>query len=343
MGGTIARIARYLIALTFFTLSAIALPVFGGGASAAEKSLSWWHDGCGYSVSFEPGRIDETQLQNTVRLLYGPPDFAAPSVGLPFNPPSVAKLNLDHTTRECKAALDVAGRLEFLPLPGIEDYRRALMAEIEDTCQFETAEIRSFREPSALRDYAPAAACSPFVDALEGKTDLMAAFQQTLDERCRGDAAPAQCVERGHAKAETADGMHWVRLYVIKFGWSSCASEFTSRTVDSNKLELMRIALEQQFRHAFKAKNRCEATADSSGERSAVVALAEAAPAKPAATAEKPRAPGCSLKQRGRRAEPEQASCAAGNLLRRSAAATSGLPTSFSAGWAMHDRSFTWH
>jgi hypothetical protein len=358
MGGVL-RITKRLVALTFVTLTVVtvtflALLALGGSASAAEKTLSWWRDACGYSVSFDSDKFEEVRVRNTVHLLYGPPDFAAPSVGLPVNPQSVARLNPeDHPSRECKAALDVAGRLEFLPLAGIEDYRRALVDEIKDMCEFETAEIRGLRDPSALRDYRPAvAACSPLVDALEGRRDIKrddikTAFRRTLDERCSGEADSVRCVNSALARAQRPDGDEWVQLYLVRVGWNRCASAFTSRTVDGRKREQLRAELEEQFGRSFKiTRHSCEAAKADSSPRSgaATAALAEATPGKPAATAEKPRSLGCSLKPtlRGRRAEPVQASCAAGNPLRRSVPAASGLPSSLSAGWTMQDRSFTW-
>jgi hypothetical protein len=254
-------VSRTVVSTTLLAaLTLSALLAFSSGVPAAER-LSWWHDGCGHSVSFDPAQFDAARLRNTVHLLYGPPDFKAPPVGLPNHPQSVDRLNLDHFRQECTSALEVAGRLEFLPLTGIEEYRHALMAEIRDTCAFQTAQIRGFREPSTLRDYQPAAACAPIVDALEGKRDIMAAFRQTLDRQCTG-AGGASCVERELARAQKQDGDAWVRLSLVKFGWNSCASEFTSRSVDSRKLEQMRAGLEDQFRQAFNVINSCEAAAD---------------------------------------------------------------------------------
>jgi hypothetical protein len=332
MGAVVSRITKLLAAVSF-----VALPALDTGA--AEKTLSWGHEACDYSVTFDPGKYDEARLRNTAHLLYGPPDFKAPSVGLPFNPQSIARLNLEHTQRECRSALDVASRLEFIALPGIDDYRRALMDEIKDTCEFETTEIRGFQKPSALRDYQPAAVCSPFVDALEGKRDIMAAFRQTVSQRCSG-ADQAECIERENARAQKDDGNDWVRLYLVKFGWNSCASQFTRRNVDSRKLELMRAGLEEQFQQTFKiTKNRCEAVANAQPElRFAPAPLADAIPDKAASTGgkaavsstDRPHVLRCSNPTetvRWRRSEPERALCAAAHTDYRSAS----LPTPFFA------------
>ncbi len=328
MGGIISRsrVMKLLVVL------AVILPALGVRAPAAEKTLSWWRDACGYSVSFDPEAYDEARLRNTVHLIYGPPDFKAPAVGLPFNPQSVARLNLEHIGRECRGVLDVARRLEFVPLAGIEDYRRALMDDIADTCAFETVQIRGFRDPSALRDYPPAAACSPYVDALEGKRDLMAAFRQTVGERCGG--TDQACVDRELARAQKDDGTAWARLYLLKYGWNRCASDFTSRGADGQKREAMRTALEAQFRRVFTVTaNGCEADASSQPAVRAVSTTAiDPAPAReasPAAKLHRVRCRNPTATARGLRPDPERALCAAAHTSRRSASAE--LPTPYAA------------
>jgi hypothetical protein len=344
-GWAISRIRK--LAVTVLTVST--LMTSGSPAPAADNTLSWWHDGCGYSVNFDAAQHDEARLRNTVHLLYGPPDFKAPSVGLPFNPRSVARINLEHVAQECRSALDVAGRLEFLSLTGVEEYRRGLMDEIKDTCAFETAQVRGFRDPSALRDYQPAAACTPYADALEGKRDMMAAFQQTLDHNCAG-ADQAACVEQELMRAQKEDGRDWVRLYLVKFGWNMCATEFTSRHADGRRLEQMRADLEGQFRQAFKVtRHSCEVAAGREPElRSVPATLAVAPPGKPAspaatASADKPRAARCVLKPsaQGRRSEAEKALCAAGHSPVRSAGQAKELPTPFAAGHGLRSATQT--
>lgn len=353
MGGAISRscITNLLAAVTFAALPMLAALEFAASALAAEKTLSWWHDDCGYSVSFDPAKEDEARLRNTVHLIYGPPDFKAPSVGLPFNPHSVARLNLDHTRRECQSALDVAGRLEFIALAGIDDYRRALMDEIRDTCEFETVQIRGFKEPSALRDYQPAAACSPYVDALEGKRDIMAAFQQTVSQRCTG-ADQVSCIDRTFARAQKNDGGDWVRLYLTKFGWNNCAVDFTSRSVDGRKLEQMRAGLEEQFRSAFRVtKNRCEAAAGSRpGFRTVSAAPLGALPpgkAAPPASASSPAAKNQSQGLRCRnptaaahvpRPDAEQALCAAAHTPHRASFAVLSIAAADRSRTLIHSR-----
>jgi hypothetical protein len=229
-------------------------------ALAENRTLSWSDELCRYTIGIDPKRYDETRVRNTIHLLFGPADFKAPLVVGPVKPQDVAKLDLDRVNKECATALDLANRLAFVPLNGIEDYRRAEIAAIEDACQFETVKIRGFQNSAALREYQPAAAaCTRFIDALEGKSDSMATFRQSLEENCSRNASPDQCLGRFLANAQSPNGMDWVRLYLMTFGWSNCANKFTIRSVDAKRLNQLRRGLEAEFRRTFKiTKDQCE-------------------------------------------------------------------------------------
>jgi hypothetical protein len=254
MGATISRIKKLLVAPTLAVVLAIS-----DSTLAAERTL-WWEDdiSCPYSVSFDPAKQDEAQLRNTVNLLFGHSDFEAPVGDLPFDPQSIYKLDLDQLKRQCSNALDATNRAKFIPLKGVEDYRRAKIAEIKDACKFETVKIRGFRDLSALREYQPAAACLHFIDVLECNGDIMTVFRETLDQNCSRSISPASCVERELANSRKANGMEWVRLYLMTFGWNNCANKFTIRA-DPMKQDQMRAELQGLFRRRFKiTRPKCD-------------------------------------------------------------------------------------
>ncbi|MGJ4950769.1 hypothetical protein [Bradyrhizobium sp. HKCCYLS20291] len=239
-------------------LGLAAVTLGGVGAEAAERTMSW-ESGCRFTVRFDPAKQDETRLRNTVHLLFGPSDFDSPGTLPAFEPKAVAALDPDKIDRTCKAALDAAARLEFIALPGIDDYRRARMAELKDSCDFDLAQTRGFKTPSALRDYQPAAACARFVDAIEGKTDLQQMFRQTVDKGCADNASPKACVARYVAESQKPDGQERMRIYLVNFGWTNCAINYNLRNTGEKKMEAMRSALETQFRKMFKVKqDKCE-------------------------------------------------------------------------------------
>lgn len=228
-------------------------------ATAAERTITWSDAACRYRLFFDPAKADEKRLRNTVRLLLDPTDFAVPMTPFVATPQDISKLDLDRTTQQCGQWLDAVDRLALVPLKGIEDYRRARIADGRDFCEFQITKIRGFKDPAALRDYKPGLACSAFIDALEGKTDLMTVFRQTLDQTCKNNAAPKQCVERELANLRKPDGPDWARLFVMDFGWSNCAVKHTLTQTEDRKREQLRLGLEKQLRQAFRVrKDQCE-------------------------------------------------------------------------------------
>jgi hypothetical protein len=190
-------------------------------AQAAETTLTWSDDFCENTIHFDPKKHNETEVRNTIHLLFGPADFETPMVIYPFQMGDVAKL-LDGLTKDCSNALGLAKSLNFLPLQGIEDYRKSLISELEDWCQFEDVKLRGLRESSVLRQYTRAPkACSRFVEAMEGKTDLAAVFRDTVKENCQRNGSPAQCVQQRFAEAQQAAGDEGMRLYLTTYTWSN--------------------------------------------------------------------------------------------------------------------------
>lgn len=236
------------------------------GDSMPAATASWTDDNCYNAINFDPRKYDEARLKNTIHLLFGPPDFRAPWLDLPFDPKYIARLNLERTKQECKAALETADRLKFIPLEGIEEYRRGEIAYIKDICEFHTVEIRGYRNPSALREYRPAVpVCSRFIDALEGKADLVTVFSEVVQQNCSHHVSPSECVKQWYVKVQrsnkvewTEENMEWVRLYLTTFGWHNCANKLTIRTTNSKRQEQLRARLEQQFRSLFKVTSDCD-------------------------------------------------------------------------------------
>src|SRR5262249_40916075 len=138
-----------------------------------------------------------------------------------------ARTDLEELQSECLMLREVGKGIKFLRLPGIEQLRASLLDDTEDACAFADAKIRALKDPAALREYKPAAeACSAYIDALEGKTDLEQTWRETVQESCKRNADPAACVSRRADEAQKPDGKERKRLFVLGFGWNNCAVRF---------------------------------------------------------------------------------------------------------------------
>ena len=254
MNSAISRLTKPLSCVAALA-AALAL---GNSASAAEKSVSWTDDACTHSVRFDPAKHDEKRLKNTIQLVFPAPDFGAPIVPHVPDPQAVARLDPGKFDQQCSKVLKTTRELELVPLKGIEDYRRAKVDEFEDACRFGNAEIRGLRNPSALREYTRAPSCSHFIDALEGKSDMMKVFRETAAQQCSNNASPQRCRDETLKEAEKPDGAARVRLNLTTFGWNNCAIKFTVGYDSLKSQEQMRSSLQKQFRQMFKVRSKCE-------------------------------------------------------------------------------------
>ena len=255
MNSAISRLTKPLSCVAALA-AALAL---GNSASAAEKSVSWTDDACTHSVRFDPAKHDEKRLKNTIQLVFPAPDFGPPIV--PYvggDPQAIAKVDLGKFDQQCSKVLKTTRELELVPLKGIEDYRAAKVDEFEDACRFGNAEIRGLRNPSALREYTRAPSCSHFIDALEGKSDMMKVFRETAAQQCSNNASLQRCRDETLKEAEKPDGAARVRLNLTTFGWNNCAIKFTVGYDSLKSQEQMRSSLQKQFRQMFKVRSKCE-------------------------------------------------------------------------------------
>lgn len=251
-----ARRATMTVKRVALLVLAAGLALCGGPASAAQ--VSWDDEACRNTVTFDAKKVDQTALRNTVKLLFEQSPLSPTTGVYLLTPEFAAQADLAALQKECDEIARTGKGLKLLALPGLEEYRAALLDDTRDTCERLSAEIRAVKEPAALRDYKPAApACSKFVDALEGKTDLDRTWRETIEASCRNNASPAACRNRSLRDADMPDGPQRKRLQVLNFGWSNCALRLTYKSGDQRKAQ--RTALEKKFRSQFKIKqSRCQ-------------------------------------------------------------------------------------
>jgi len=234
----------------FATMSALLLPC---DPSAAAKRIIAWKDvmECANTVEFDDRKHDEAALRNTIEVIFE--DAPLLPVLHVTKPEDIATLDLDRFKAECATTIARAEGLSLIALPGLKEYWTARVEQLRDACAFGTIRIRGFSDPAALREYQPAeAACSRYVDALEGKTDIVQIWRDTITESCRRNLDPAKCASGNLAYGSRSNAMEWIRLYVYSFGWNNCANKF--RKVNVTKNEPVRSELERRFKRLFKTK-----------------------------------------------------------------------------------------
>src|SRR5689334_15432280 len=172
----------------------------------AQKAMRWENGAqCEFETRFDPAKVAEEKLRNTVEVIFGDGFYKQPSlVAALIGPGGSLTSNTDEYRRACEREKERVENLAVLDLPGIENYRKRSLEEFEETCRFDVLLGRAASgDPAALREFTPSAAkCSRFIDALEGKTDIRAVWRDMVEARCLGNASPEKC-KATHFSAES--------------------------------------------------------------------------------------------------------------------------------------------
>lgn len=221
-----------------------ALLLLNAPAGAAERQSSIPDGSCIAHVKFDDSRYDALQVENTGQLLFGGTEGGHPFLGL--NP---ERIDATALKARCAASIQTLRATRHLPAPAISAYVDILAASIEDYCALTLLEVQAVTTPAVLRGYARAETCSAYVDALEGKTDLVEMWRQELAIRAKKNADPEGFIARNRAR-ETAPGFDgWVRNEVLTFGWHNCANRFT--ILNGDELREKRETAEKFFSQTF--------------------------------------------------------------------------------------------
>jgi hypothetical protein len=243
-----------LRALLALALAASALP-----AQAQSKTYTWTDTTCENTIRYDPRKVDRKALESTTEVL-NPELGTAPLVGLVASPAEIAKLDPDSFAKTCTAQAARMRAHTLLPVAGIEALRQLRVRQIDDDCALRIAEARGYRDPSALRSYAPASPhCDRFVDALEGRSDLVSTWRRAVAEGCANNASPAACRQRHEAQGAGPEGDAWRRLYLVTFAWNNCAIRHSAfGDVEMKRRDAMFENVGKAFRRTYGVKRVCD-------------------------------------------------------------------------------------
>jgi hypothetical protein len=201
---------------------------------------------CSYAIRYPSDQED--QVKGTIELLaewQGIVD--TPMVS---KPDDISKVDASTIDSICAKQLHSISRLLLLPLNGVDDYRRMLMAEINAQCRWEKLIVAGHRNPAALREHPGTAACSIYVDALEGKANLDTVFNELGPHVCRNNASPQRCLANWQQKgSDTAQK----RIEVQSFGWQNCVVGLNLGPPQHDS-EKKRLALFDRFLKQYRVK-----------------------------------------------------------------------------------------
>jgi len=238
-------------------LSVVAL-LYGQVCYAAQKTIEWFDAmQCSNKMRFDPKKYDEQILRNTLGAIFpsdeirNPFPDIIPDISVRLTMP--VDEQIERLQQYCARWIQRDKDLPFLALPGIEDYRNAKLEELNEDCKRSEILIRAaYDGPAVLRSHAPSVEkCSRFIDALEGKTDLMAVWEDLQPGNCRSSDKANAGICRDYEQRK-ARGLDSIRYEVLTLGWSNCAVD--NNNIDSKRLEKMQAELGREFLRRFKIK-----------------------------------------------------------------------------------------
>lgn len=192
-------------------------------ALAAEKRIKFEGEACSFTARVDPAKYSEAKVRAALDAVYTPP--TTPFGGMYESPQSVAEFDINAHRQQCTEAIAKAEKIETLGIPEVEAYRTAQIASVKEVCAYEAIRYRAAKgEGAALKEFEPAAGkCARYSDALEGKTDLEAAWRASVEESCKNNSSVRQCRARAEADKAKPDGRERARLHVLGYGWNNCA------------------------------------------------------------------------------------------------------------------------
>lgn len=236
-----------------------AFAIVAGSATAQTKTRKWTDGMCESTVRYDPRKVDDTAMAGTIEVLKSE-EGGAPVLPFVATPADVAKIDPEAFARSCAAQATRMRGHALLPVADLAALRQERARQIDDACAFNDAYAKGYRNPSALRAYAPASPhCDAFIDALEGKSDLTTVWRKRIAENCANNASPSICRQRHETAGAGPDGEAYKRLYLVGFGWGNCATSHTAFNGESaRRRDAMMEKVGKAFRKAYRVKEECE-------------------------------------------------------------------------------------
>lgn len=238
---------NFLATITFAT--ALSLTT---SASATDKTYRFTNE-CDYSFRYDSAKYAKERLDNTVKLIFFSLDEKSHFGLFSSDPGASTNFNLAKHDEDCANSIAAIQTLQFIDIDGADEYRNVLIEQTKDRCELTKVQMRGLSSPTVLREYKPAIqACSVFIDALEGKTDFTKFAQHEIENECKDNGSPAQCVR---------SGMEHPRLHIAGHSWYNCANRYTKENIDSETTKALYSKLSDNFNRLFKVKSKkCENT-----------------------------------------------------------------------------------
>ena len=195
-------------------------------AAAQTRAFRWSDEVCEYEGTYDERKVTAQQLQNTGDLLLTPgPNFAVNSAV--FNIEDIAKLDIAKLDAEYATGSTALRKADIINKPYWQSLRAKRQNILEQTYRLARVEMLAFQDPTALRLYNDAPACSTrFADPLiAGGDSLLAAWSEVNLESRKRNGDPDRVRRIYEENLTSSDRLRFAFIEVMTFGFHNCANQ----------------------------------------------------------------------------------------------------------------------
>jgi len=222
-------------------------------AVAKEKTVKWEGEFCLYSAKFDDQQYTAKQVRAAWEFVMEHKGVKWQTAPMVSEPADIARADLPKFQAECENTLNEIRQLDLVDLPSVNEYRKAKLEEVSDTCRFEMTQLRGYRDPSVLRTYQPSEfMCSRYIDALEGKARLTDVWREIIDKSCKNNSDVKGCRQRFLEAGDMPDGTERIKIAVQQFGWQNCSTNHTK--ANTLNLDGLMEKVQAEYKRKFKLR-----------------------------------------------------------------------------------------
>ncbi|MDG1333268.1 MAG: hypothetical protein P8P74_13115 [Crocinitomicaceae bacterium] len=210
----------FVIACTFALLT----------ASCAKSTFSYGEGMCNYVGKYDPKKISEAELQNTLDLLIFSPYPETRCTAWELD--EIEELDLNALEEECNTKLTQFETLSFPNTENIVRLKESRIRELNERCALKMLTIIAYDNPDTLMSFATN---DPQVNLfrnglIKGGDTLVEAWREVVRIQKSRNARPERIQAEFEEQFNSPEKLEYAQLAVMMFGWWNHANHIIYTT-----------------------------------------------------------------------------------------------------------------
>ncbi len=187
--------------------------------SCAKSTFMYSDEMCSYTGKYNPKKISEEEIQNTLDKLIFPSYIETNSTAWELE--DVDELDLDALKEECATKLNDLETLEFATTENLVRLKESRIRELNETCNVKMLTIIAYENPDTLMSFETEdEQVNLFRNGLiKGGDTLIEAWQEVVRIKKSKNAYPERIQAEFEEQFNSPQKLQYARLTVMMFGW----------------------------------------------------------------------------------------------------------------------------